>query len=255
MTRFLLVTDLDGTLVGDDDALRQLDPFLAATKAHHGSRVVYSTGRSLTLYRELAAERGLPPPDALVTAVGTEIYFDIDAAVADTAWSGQLADGWDRQQVAAAAAGFAGLQAQPATEQRPYKVSYFVAAQAAAQILPGLQTALAARGQRTQLVYSGERHLDILPAGAGKGLAMQYLRRLWGFAAAQTVACGDSGNDIALFGVGQERGIIVGNARPELLRWVRCNADRRLYLARAQHAHGIIEGLRHFGFLGADDGA
>lgn len=31
--------------------------------------------------------------------------------------------------------------------------------------------------------------------------------------------CGDLGNDIALFAVGNERGIIVGNARPELLQW------------------------------------
>jgi sucrose-6F-phosphate phosphohydrolase len=255
MTRFLLVTDLDDTLVGDDDALRQLDRFLAAAKSRHGSRVVYSTGRSLTLYRELAADRCLPPPDALVTAVGTEIYFESGDAIPDPAWSGQLAGGWDRQQVVAAASGFADLLAQPASEQRPFKVSFFVAAQAAAEILPALQAALAARSQSTQLVYSGNRHLDILPAGAGKGLAMQYLRRLWGFEAAQTVACGDSGNDIALFGVGDERGIVVGNARPELFDWVRLNPADRLYLARAHRAAGIVEGLRHFGFLGGDDNA
>lgn len=253
MTRFLLVTDLDDTLVGDDAALRQLERLLAAAKARHGSKVVYSTGRSLTLYRELATERSLMPPDALVTAVGTEIYFQTDDAVPDPAWSGRLAGGWDRQQVVAAADGFADLLAQLASEQRPFKVSYFVAPQAAAEILPALRAALAARGQPTQLVYSGERHLDILPAAAGKGLAMQHLRRLWGFAASQTVACGDSGNDIALFSVGQERGIVVGNARPELLDWVRRNPAERLYLARAHRAAGIVEGLRHFGFLDGDD--
>ncbi len=52
---------------------------------------------------------------------------------------------------------------------------------------------------------------------------MQFLQKQWGFDLKQTVACGDSGNDLALFSVGEERGIIVGNAQPELLQWHKAN--------------------------------
>lgn len=78
---------------------------------------------------------------------------------------------------------------------------------------------------------------------------MQFLRQKWKFAAEQTVVCGDSGNDIALFAVGQERGIIVGNAHPELLQWYQQHPADYRYLAQNRCAAGIMEGLKYFGFL------
>jgi sucrose-6-phosphatase len=78
---------------------------------------------------------------------------------------------------------------------------------------------------------------------------MQFLRQKWQFVAEQTVACGDSGNDIALFAAGEERGIIVGNARPELIQWHSENPADNRYLAKNICAGGILEGLKHFGFL------
>ncbi|BAY03157.1 sucrose phosphatase [Anabaena cylindrica PCC 7122] len=39
---------------------------------------------------------------------------------------------------------------------------------------------------------------------------MQFLRQRWKFAAKQTVVCSDLGNDIALFAVSNERGIMSG---------------------------------------------
>lgn len=78
---------------------------------------------------------------------------------------------------------------------------------------------------------------------------MQFLPKKWEFAAERTVVCGDSGNDIALFAVGNERGIIVGNTRLELLQWhSEYPADHR-YLTKDFCAGGIIKGLKYFGFL------
>lgn len=100
-----------------------------------------------------------------------------------------------------------------------------------------------------KLIYSSYIDLDIVPRTSDKGQAMQFLRQKWKFAAEQTVVCGDSGNDIALFAVGNERGIIVGNARKELFQWHNeYPADYR-YLAKGFCAGGIIEGLHYFGLL------
>ena len=53
MARFLFVTDLDNTFVGDDDALRELEQLLSKHRQEYGTRIVYATGRSPVLYQEL----------------------------------------------------------------------------------------------------------------------------------------------------------------------------------------------------------
>lgn len=245
---FLFVTDLDNTLVGDDEALAVLNRHLTQHRQAYGTKVVYSTGRSLTSYRQLKAEKSLLDPDALVTSVGTEIYHS-NEDTPDPAWADALSQEWDRDLVVASTSHFADLVPQPESEQRPFKVSYFLTEEAAVELLPQLKTLLQDRGLDVKLIYSGGKDLDILPRHGDKGLAMQFLRRQLGIDAQQTVVCGDSGNDIALFSVGEERGIIVGNAQPELRRWYDANSSETLYLAKAACAGGILEGLNHFGFL------
>lgn len=248
MAPFLFVTDLDHTLVGDDQALLELNRQLSEHRQKHGTKIVYATGRSLTSYFQLKTEKSLLQPDALIVAVGTEIYFD-ENKHPEASWAEKLSEGWNRDVVEATAAHFADLMPQPESEQRPFKVSYYLTKEAALEVLPRLEYLLKERGLDTQLVYSGSKDLDILPRYGNKGVAMQFLREKWGIDASRTVACGDSGNDIALFKVGEERGIIVGNAQSELLLWYELNPASYRYLAKAVCAGGILEGLYYFGFL------
>ena len=249
MTPFLFVTDLDNTLVGDDNALVELNRQLNQHRQEHGTKIVYATGRSPTLYRQLQIKKQLLQPDALIAAVGTEIYLN-GSETPDSAWSERLSQGWDREVVVATTAHFADLVSQPDTEQRPFKVSFFLTQALAPEVLPQLQSSLQKQGLDTKLIYSTGQDLDILPRHSDKGLAMQFLRQKWKIVAEQTVVCGDSGNDIALFSVGTEWGIIVGNASLELLEWHNTNPVDRRYLAKAACAGGILEGLKYFGFLG-----
>ena len=247
MTRFLFVTDLDHTFVGDDQALLQLSDRLQSHRQQYGTKIVYSTGRSPILYRELQQEKNLFSPDALVLSVGTEIYLD-GSNHPDPEWSNILSQGWDREKILAITEQFPELVLQPHTEQRPFKVSFFLKAELSG-VLPQLEAELQKTQLNIKLIYSSEIDLDILPHTSDKGQAMQFLRQKWKFAAKQTVVCGDSGNDIALFAVGKERGVIVGNARPELLQWYNQNLADHRYLAQNHYAAGILEGLQYFGFL------
>lgn len=249
MTAFLFVTDLDHTLVGDDEAMTELNQRLSQHRQEYETKIVYSTGRSPDLYRQLTTEKPLLSPDALITSVGTEICFNPEEGIFDPEWIEVLSNGWNREQVVATAAHFSDLVPQPDTEQRPFKVSYFLTEQAATEVIPRLESALKERNLNIKLVYSGGHDLDILPSKADKGLAVQFLRQKWGIDDTKTVVCGDSGNDIALFSVGESRGIIVGNARPELRQWYDSNPAEHRYMAKASCAAGIIEGLYHFGFL------
>lgn len=248
MTPFLFVTDLDNTLVGDERALTQLNSKLSQHRQAHGTKIVYATGRSPQLYQILTTEKTLLEPDALVTSVGTEIFFP-GSNTPDVSWQQKISQAWDRDLIVATCAHFADLVPQPDTEQRPFKVSFFLSPTASQEVLPQLESLLHQQGLDVKLIYSTGQDVDILPRYADKGLAVQFLRQQWQFTPEQTVVCGDSGNDISMFAQSDLRGIIVGNASLELLQWHHANEREYHYLAQAYCAGGIVEGLNYFGFL------
>jgi hypothetical protein len=243
----LFVTDLDYTLVGDDLGMMKLNQFLSEYRHNHGTKIVYSTGRSLKLYGELRSKKNLLIPDAMVTAVGTEIYYS-DRHSMDQAWSNQISRGWDRESIVNIASSFTDLLPQEDSEQCPFKISYFLAPEKSIDVLSQLRDLLTIHNYDVEIIYSGSKDLDILPKGVNKGAAMRFLRQKWEIEANQTVVCGDSGNDISLFSHGEEYGIIVGNAQSELINWHYRHPLKNHYLSKDFYAMGILEGLQHFGF-------
>jgi hypothetical protein len=248
MTKFLLMTDLDNTLVGDDQALVQLNQVLSPYRQQKQCLLVYSTGRSQERYLQLKAEKSLLEPDALILAVGTQI-FQKGCSTPDSTWKETLSQNWDEQLVRQTAAKFAELKPQAQSEQNEFKASYFLAAEAAEQVIPNLRSMLQEQELEVQFVYSSGQDFDILPRRGNKGSAMIFLRHALGMEKEETIVCGDSGNDIAMFAVDESLGVIVGNAQPELLEWYHQHSSPHRYLAKAHCAGGILEGLRHFGFV------
>ncbi len=250
MRKFLLVSDLDDTLVGDDVALNALNSLLIEHKQAYNLKIAYITGRSLEdYYHHLKSKRPLLDPDFIATSVGTEIYVSGDSTP-DSDWSKYLCDGWNRQLIGEILAQFPPLIPQPQKDQREFKMSYYLQPEAATTVLPSIQSCFQERGLSAQIIYSSGRDLDILPKNGNKGQTMQYLRKKLEISADNTVACGDSGNDRALFEGRTEKGIIVGNARVELRDWHLANPSDHRYLATGYYAEGVLEGLRYFGFLG-----
>ena len=248
MNPFLFVTDLDNTLVGDDLALSELNQHLDRHRQQYNSKIVYATGRSLYLYRLLASAKCLLDPDALITSVGTEMYFDRQQSQFDPEWAKILSQGWDREKIVEIASQFEHLQSQPNSEQNPFKISYYLAEAVAEETIAGLKSALKDEGYNIKTIYSAGQDLDLLPKNGDKGLAVQFLRHKWNISPEQTIVCGDSGNDISMF-KGQEKGLIVSNAKPELLEWYQANGSDNHYLANSTCAGGILEGMQHFSFL------
>ena len=234
MQQILLATDLDGTLVGNDQTLKTLNKYLLKLREEGLLRLVYATGRSLHKYKILEQEKTLLKPDALVTAVGTEVYLGEEPA---TDWP--EVHGWDRKELLAKLDSIHGLVKQPATEQRPYKISYFLKN-------PNMLTVVrqCLSDMRVDILYSHELYLDILPKGINKGTSLLFLASVGEFQLGDLIACGDSANDIDMLAV--SKAIVVGNANDELLEWVEQNPRHSAYLASAQYAAGILEGLQYF---------
>lgn len=237
----LLVTDLDGTLLGDRETLqRLLERMDAASRS-----VVFgiATGRRLESAREALKEWGVPSPDVLITAVGSEIHYGPEDR-ADEAWIRHIDEGWDREGLERALEGTPGLRLQAPERQRRFKLSYHVDADAAPD-LEELRDRLAAEGLEARLIYSHQEFLDLLPQRASKGQAIAFLASRWGFGPANVLVAGDSGNDADML-TGEALGTVVGNYSPELEALHRTDT---LYFASAPYAGGILEGIDHFEFL------
>lgn len=235
----MLVTDLDGTLLGDPAATRHLLDWLAPRRAI--TRLVYNTGRAHTSAAALIAAEELPWPDALVTGVGTAIVYGPGQSP-DPAWTSAIVRRWNLRAVRAAAAllGDALAWQEPAA-QTALKASFLVRDPAA----PGqLAALLAASPPWVRLLVSEGQLLDAIPARAGKQAAVRYLQQAFGLAPAMTLVCGDAENDLDML-AGGAPAIAVGNACPALRALGEAGG---CYLARAAHAAGILEGLAHFGW-------
>lgn len=239
MTRWLLATDLDGTLVGDPRALEALNAELAPRR----DRMVlaYVTGRSLHSTLGLLRESCLLKPDWILSGVGTALHQGPDWKE-DSAWMQRISRQWSAPRVREIASRFPELGPQLATEQSEVKCSFTLHARDARRVLRALEEALARSGTRARVIYSSDRDLDILPDRAGKGNAVSYLARRLGIAGDAVVACGDSGNDREMLGL-EGPAVLVGNARPEV------RGLPGAYQARAAFAEGVREGLRHYGWL------
>lgn len=249
MNNFLFISDLDNTLIGNDQALEKLNHILHQHREVFGTKIVYATGRSLFLYQKLTQEKSLLSPDALIASVGTEVYLDIENKKMDPHWANFLSQYWQRDQILEITHQFSELTPQPESEQGQFKISFYLVQQEAEAIIKQLESRFKQAKLDVKVIYSGSKDLDILPKPADKGLAVQFLQTKWGMSDANTVVCGDSGNDIALFSTGKPRGILVGNAQTELRQWYQNNQTHYRYLASQNYAEGIIEGLDYFQFI------
>jgi sucrose-6F-phosphate phosphohydrolase len=240
MQEILLATDIDGTLVGDDEALQSLNSILAALRAENRLKLAYVTGRSLEAYNNLAAEKLLMVPDVLVTSCGTEIYWKGSDLSDD--WPQDV--DWDREAIANALNDLPELIKQPESEQRPYKISFY--AKDDHELLDSVRQTLS--NFSLDVLYSHQEYLDILPKDVNKGSALKYLASVWKIDPQNIVACGDSANDMDMLAVG--KAVIVKNSRDELINWAASRgSSSEVYLAEQSYAAGIVEGLKNFRVL------
>lgn len=246
----LLITDIDNTLLGDDEALVHLKEIIRENRDHMGFGV--ASGRALELVVEALDENGIDSIDVVIAAVGSEIYYG-HRYTADKGWASRLRSRWqpDRIRGALEKLPFLALQRGDHT-QKEFKISYDLDDGVPPdEAIPQIHEALAQAKAAYSLIFSHGAFVDILPHRASKGKAVRYLAGKWNFPLERVATAGDSGNDRDML-AGQTAGIVVGNHDEELSP-LRHSKAARVYFAKARCAGGIIEGLRHYGIIGAGE--
>ncbi len=233
----LLISDVDFTLLGDDDDLAEFAKWYGRNKSR--VRLVLTSGRFPDSIIESVETTLLPEPDVVVGGVGSEICF-FPSLKTVPGWPVCQLEHWDGDRVRSILAGFDGLEPQEDEFQSAYKVSYFLYDADPAE-LEQIRTMLLEQSIRAELVYSSQRDLDVLPRGCNKGSAAEYVAHYLGFEPADVIVCGDSANDIAMFDYGFA-GVVVGNAHPEL----KALDDPSVYQSTHEYAKGVLDGIEYW---------
>jgi hydroxymethylpyrimidine pyrophosphatase-like HAD family hydrolase len=264
----VLATDLDGTLAhGDPETRARLIELL---RSGPGGTLIYVTGRTPEGVASLSEGVALPEPDVLIADVGTSVLKGFGPERVD-AVERELDPLWPGGDAVAERLAGLGDRLSPQDVRAPRRLSYWIepvrrlrarttdpfaasapddpSMGAEASALAGAVAAdvvHALAGLRVDVLVSANVFLDVLPRGVHKGSTLRRVLDWLGAPDDQCVVAGDSLNDLSLFETGL-RGIAVGNCEPALRE--RVAGMERVYQAGAEGVAGVLEGLRHHGFV------
>ncbi|MEX2577636.1 MAG: HAD-IIB family hydrolase [Verrucomicrobiales bacterium] len=237
---YLLISDLDDTLLGDDGALAEFVAFRESIADRVRIELVYASGRFHDSIRRDIEQTLLPEPLAVIGGVGSQIVRHPDGTFVE-GWKKRMSERWSAARVREILSDEPELEIQPEKDQSDFKVSYF-ARNADEERLRHWKRKLRESGIHPRVVYSSNRDLDFLPEAVDKGTAAAFVAERLGFPPERVFVAGNSANDAALFEHGF-RGIVVGNAHDEL----KILAEREdVYLSPLPIAAGVRDGIRHW---------
>jgi len=237
-----LFTDLNRSLLGDEQALKELVGYVRTHRKD--MKFGINTGLRLDAALRLLRRHSIPEPDFLVTSTGTQINYAPKLAD-DTAWTQHIEKQWTPKQVRRVMKSIPGVKLREAEQQSPMKISYLYDADVAPS-LEQIRSCLYKEDQAVNVIFSHGEYLNIVPIRASKGLAMRYLMEQFGIPLDRTLAIGGSGADEDMMR-GNTLAAIVGNRSHEELSDVK--QSQTIYFAEANYAAGILEAMKHYDFL------
>ena len=238
----MIVSDIDHTLLGDDNSLKE---FVGLIKSFH-SKVGFAvaTGRTVDSAFEVLKENNVPMPDVIISSVGSEIYYNNEnKLIYSTGWDAHISNQWNKKKIIELLSGFDFLEYQEEETQRKFKVSYYTSD--IKENLEKVRETLIKNKIKANIIFSHGQYLDILPFRASKGKAIRYLSYRWNIPYENILVAGDSGNDAEML-KGELLGVVVANYSSELEQ---LKGGKRIYFAERNYAGGIIDGMNYYNFL------
>lgn len=239
----LLSFDVDNTLIDFHTLKSNFTITWNKYKSKTDALLTYNTGRLIDDTLNLIEKGVLPEPHYIISGVGTLIYDYKNKQILKE-FNDVLDDGWDIKAVEDVIQNINHpISEQPSKFQHSYKRSYFFY-DATSYLIEGIEQDFVKANMHVNVVYSGDKFLDILPKWANKGNALQWLLKKLELKTNNVLVAGDSGNDSAMFNMEDIKGIVVANAHEELYKFTKY---RQFYHAEGANEDGVIEGLVYYG--------
>ncbi len=264
----LICTDLDRTLLpnGKQPESSHAREIFTDIALRPEVSIVYVTGRHRQLVLAAIDDYDIPLPDYVIADVGTNIYTINSEWSIWKSWHDEIGKDWSgmkHDDLDDLFGGIEELRLQESEKQGDYKLSYYVPADVDAEtLLRQMEGRLHASGIHASLIWSVDEVediglVDVLPIGASKLHAVEFLIQRKGFHRQNTMFAGDSGNDLAVL-TSEIQSVLVANASVDVRRralQIAAEEDtlEALYLARGgffgmngNYSAGILEGLAHY---------
>lgn len=255
---FLFAADLDGTLL-PNTGVRARSGCVERTQTllrellEAGCPRCFVSGRHLAFARRGPRDFGLPEPNWWICNAGTEVYNAVGQP--DEEWQNGFGPPFDHSALQRSLRRIVGLTMQESDKQGSHKFSLYYPEPATLGLQQEILLRVNGVHERLRLVASVEQStgralLDILPASAGKALAVWHIAGRYGLPPERIFFAGDSGDDLDAV-ISGACGTLVGNTPEDVLMqagelWAQCSGAK-VFFAAACYGDGVIEGLSHFG--------
>ena len=237
-----IFTDLDQNLLGDPDSLADFMRVMRENRSCTSFGI--ATGRRLDSALSVMRRYGIPRPDVLITALGTEIYY-APQLTADHSWARHIDHLWHPRRVRDLMADLPGIQRQPKSEQSRFKVSFYIDPKHA-PCLEEIGSILHQADLNVHLNLSFGQFLDVVPARASKGLALRYVADQFSIPLEHCLTAGGSGADEDMMR-GNTLAVVVANRHNEELSGL--TDTESIYFAERPFAAGILEAIEYYRFF------
>ena len=242
MIKFLSF-DIDDTLLPSHQKTDEFFRFWNRIEFDPAPILCYNTGRLLDDTLRLISKRLIPRSDYLICGVGTLIY-DVKKRQVIKKFSQILEEGWDLEKISELVTSTKyQIKRQPEHFQNQYKSSWFFD-DAKEEEINEIRELLRKNRLDVNVIYSSSRHLDVLPKYANKGNSLEWLLEHLDIRHSETIVAGNSGNDLAMYQLDDIKGIVVGNAQPELMEDTQ---GLNVFYSNKLYKDAILEGLSNFG--------
>jgi sucrose-phosphate synthase len=230
-----LITDLDNTLIGDDEELNKFLSWYQKNINNIGFGI--ATGRDINSTIDVLRLNKVPIPQILITSVGSEIYyFNNSKLIFDKDWQLIIRDKWEPDKIKKLFEGLDFLTLQD--NQQEHRVGYHIKEYSYKKI-QSMQSKLKEQDVRYKLIVVERKFVDILPYRASKHKAIKYVCKKFGIHAEDVLVVGDSGNDRDMLSK-MPKAVVVANHQKELSRM------QNVYFSSKKYAGAILDGLSYY---------